>query len=52
MTKKELLNIKGGINITGSLISSITKGISVFVNLGRTLGSSIRRIVSRSVCRI
>lgn len=50
LNKKELVNINGGINITGTLISSITKGISIFVEIGRSLGGAIRRIASNKIC--
>lgn len=45
----ELKNIYGG-TITGTLINSITKGVNTFLGLGRTLGSSIRRLGSGNLC--
>lgn len=50
LEKEELLNVVGGINITGSLISSIYKGISTIMDVGRSLGSAIRRAMEGSMC--
>ncbi len=52
LDKQELLQIVGGINITGSLINSIYRGISVIMDVGRSLGSAIRRAIGRSMCPI
>lgn len=50
LTKNELIEIEGGFNITGTLLNSITKGVSVIMDIGRSLGSSIRRIMSGNLC--
>ncbi len=50
LTKTELLNIEGGLNISGSLISSLVRGASVLLDLGRSLGTAIRRLVSNNLC--
>lgn len=49
LNKKELLNIEGG-SISGTMINSITKGINTILDLGRSLGTAIRRIGSGNVC--
>ena len=46
----ELKNVVGGINITGSLITSIIKGVTTFLDLGRAVGSAIRRAISGNMC--
>lgn len=46
----ELVNIYGGVNISGSLISAFTRGITVLLDLGRSLGSSIRRVTRGRLC--
>lgn len=51
LTVNELKQINGG-GITSAFINSISKGITTFYDLGRSLGSSIRRIVSGSVCPV
>ena len=52
LEKQELLQIVGGINITGSLISAIHRGISVIMDVGRNLGSAIRRAIGGTMCPI
>lgn len=47
---EELFLIVGGINITGTLINSITSGITKILDLGRSLGTAIRRVIGNSVC--
>ncbi len=51
LTNQELTNIYGGLSISGSLISSFVKGINSFLDIGRSLGTAIRRIVSSSMCQ-
>lgn len=48
----ELKLIEGGINITASLISSVIKGVSSILDLGRSLGSTIRRALLGKVCKL
>lgn len=50
--KKELLNVEGGSAITSGLISTLVKGAGVFLEVGRSLGSSLRRIVSSRSCKL
>lgn len=50
LTKEELIEIRGGANFSGSLIAAIVKGINVILSLGRSLGSSVRRICSNNIC--
>ena len=49
LSNNELVCINGG-GISGTLISSITRGINTILDLGRSLGSAIRRIGSRNIC--
>ncbi len=48
--RNELLNIEGGVNISGALISYVTKGITTILDMGRSLGTAIRRIGSGNIC--
>ena len=41
LNKNELILIEGG-SISGTLISSITRGINTILDLGRSLGNAIR----------
>lgn len=52
MEKQELLQIVGGINITGAFLNYIVKGINAFMDLGRSLGGAIRRIRSGKLCPV
>lgn len=48
LNKKELNSISGG--ISGAIISSIIKGANAILEIGRSLGSSIRRFLTRNLC--
>ena len=50
LKKKELKQIKGGASISASMINSFIRGINSFMDIGRYLGSSIRRFVGGSSC--
>lgn len=50
LNKEILLRVEGGLNISGAVISSFTKAIDSVMNLGRCLGTSIRRITSGNLC--
>ena len=52
MEKNELLQIVGGVNITGTLLSSIYKVGNLIFEIGRSLGSAIRRVSSGSMCSV
>ena len=51
LNKNELLNVYGG-SISASLINAVVKGVSVIVDLGKALGSAIRRAVSGKMCDV
>lgn len=50
ITNDELLLIQGGASLSGSLISSLVKGIEVLYNLGKSLGSSIKSLLDKGKC--
>lgn len=51
LSKQELFCIcGGGFSLSGTLLNSIVRGINAILELGRSLGSSIRRIQTNSVC--
>lgn len=52
LTNEELKKIQGGINWSASLISSIARGINSIMDLGRSLGSAIRRIQYGQMCSL
>lgn len=47
----ELKKIHGG-SITATFINAIVKGLSLLIELGKSLGSSFRRITSGSTCSV
>lgn len=52
LTHNEMINLYGGASITGAFLSSIIKGIDIILELGRSLGSAIRRSTSGKLCSI
>ena len=52
LNKKELKKIKAGAAISSALINSIVRGINSFMDVGRYLGSSIRRFVGGNICQL
>ena len=53
LKKEELLNISGGANwFSASFLNSISRAVNTLLDLGRSLGTSIRRSVSGKICSI
>ena len=52
LEKYELLNVTGGASWSGSLFNSIARAIDTVMDVGRSLGSAIRRIANGSLCSI
>ncbi len=50
LKKEELKMIKAGATISASLINALIKGITSFMDVGRYLGSSIRRLFGNGAC--
>ena len=50
--KSELYLIEGGLNVTAALINSLTAGVKIILEVGRSLGSVLRRSVNGGVCKI
>jgi len=51
LNKVEMLNVSGGA-ISASFINAIARGINTLLDLGRSLGTSIRRSISGKICSI
>jgi len=49
LKKEELFNIYGGA-ITASYITALVRGINSILELGRSFGTAIRRIVTGQKC--
>lgn len=50
LEKEEMLNVSGGAGITASFVTALVRGVNSFLDVGRSIGSSIRRIFERNVC--
>jgi len=50
LNNKELYNIVGGIKFSASLLSSIIKGANFIFELGRYVGTAIRRMKIGKLC--
>lgn len=49
MKREELLNIKAG-NVTASYITALVRGINSLLDLGRSLGTALRRALTGLSC--
>lgn len=53
LNNKELLNVSGGaFNITSTLLNALIRGSNIFLETGRSLGSSIRRALMGCSCKL
>lgn len=50
LNNKELKQIKGGAGISSSLVNSLIRGVNSLLDVGRYLGSSIRRFAGGNTC--
>jgi len=51
LTNEELFQIKGGSNLlTATFLNAAARCLNVFLDIGRAIGSSIRRIYSGNIC--
>lgn len=49
--ENELMGVQGGgITVNATLINAFARAISTVLDLGRTVGSAIRRIYSKNYC--
>lgn len=49
LNTKELMDIRGGA-MNASLVSAIIKGFQFLYDLGRVVGTSIRKAISKDLC--
>ncbi len=52
ISNENLFNITGGISISGSLINAFTSGIKTVLEVGRSFGTSIRRLITKNLCHV
>lgn len=51
LKKEELLDISGGANwFSASFLNAISRAVNTLIDLGRSLGTSIRRSISGQIC--
>ena len=50
MSGNELKSVIGGSSISGTLISSIAKVLTVFLDMGRSVGSAINYAINKRSC--
>lgn len=51
LKKEELMEIKGGTSfLSGSFISSLVRAGNILLEIGRSLGTSVRRIFNGNIC--
>jgi len=50
MSSEELFIIKGGTTLNTSLLNAISKFLIVSLEIGRTLGTTIRRALDKNKC--
>ena len=49
LAKEEAMKIYGG-SVSSTMVNAIVKGISLLIDLGRSLGSTIRRASENNMC--
>ena len=42
--------IEGGVSLSGTLINALTGGVKIILEVGRSLGSALRRGKSKKYC--
>ncbi len=50
INKEQMKKVTGGFNITASFITALVRGINSVMDVGRSLGTSIRRATSGKFC--
>ena len=51
MEESELLKIYGGAAISGTVLSGVIKAFTLALELGRSLGTALRRMKDKNVCK-
>lgn len=52
MTIQETYDVIGGISITAALFNGLTSAVSKIFELGKSLGSALRRLTSGKICSL
>jgi len=51
LDNRVLKDVYGGASISGTLINAINSALKTILDLGRSLGTSIKRIKTKSLCK-
>ncbi len=52
LNKEDLLEIVGGASISGTLINAFVRAVNIALDVGRSLGTAIRRVISGQICKV
>lgn len=52
MRKDELVLIVGGSSISGTVLNAVVRALNAALEVGRSLGTAIRRIKTRQACPV
>lgn len=52
INNNDLKQIIGGKNLSGNLVNYFNKFLTTFLDIGRNIGSSLRRFISKSKCPV
>lgn len=52
LSKDEMLQIVGGVNLSGTLVNAFTSAFKTLYGFGQNFGSSLRRIIRRRMCSL
>lgn len=50
LNENEMNQVSGGFKMSGTMLTSIVRGISTMLDAGRSFGSSLRRIYTGRLC--
>lgn len=51
LTSEELIKVKGG-GLSATLLNSLSRFMDTVYNLGQTVGSTLRRLISKKTCKL
>lgn len=52
LKKEEMLNVFGGAGVSASMLNALSRAVTTLLDLGRSLGTAIRRSFSGKICSI
>lgn len=48
--KEQLKKIEGGFDLNGTMLNYMVKGVEAIFDIGRSIGTAIRRTISGNIC--